>query len=553
MSTTDWTPKKTNAAVAFVLAAVTLTLYLPILQHGFVNYDDPDYVTGNVHVQAGLTWSGIVWAFKSGFPFTGIHYAANWHPLTWISHMLDCQLFGLKHPGGHHLTSLLLHTANSVLLFFLLNQLTGARWRSAFVAALFAWHPLHVESVAWVSERKDVLSAFFWMLALMAYAQFVRESKIRSPKSKVFYVLALLLFACGLMSKPMVVTLPFVLLLLDFWPLGRIQDSEFKLHNLLRLLLEKLPFFALTAASCIITFMVQQGALWSTVSLPFSFRLANALMSYVRYISKMFWPTDLALIYPYPHHWPLAGVIALAVLLVMWSVLFLCWAKRFPYLVVGWFWYLGTLVPAIGLVQVGVQSMADRYTYLPSIGVFIAVVWGFNDLLKSFPQKTKIAAVAGSLALVGCLVLTSIQLSYWRNSVILFWHTVRVTTDNYAADDCLGKALEDTGLVSTPAQLYAEAVRIEPDYPMGQFDLGMIQVQQGKPNEASNHLAIAVQLVPRNPVMQFDFGVFLSQHGQPAKAIAHFKAALADKPDFPEARQQLELLETNAPANHSTP
>ncbi len=250
------------------------------------------------------------------------------------------------------------------------------------------------------------------------------------------------------MSKPMVVTLPFVLLLLDFWPLQRFAIYDLRFTILSRLVLEKLPFFALTIASCIITRLVQGGALWSTASLHFPFRLANALMSYVRYISKMFWPADLALIYPYPHHWPLAGVIVVTVLLVMWSVLFLWWAKRFPYLAVGWFWYLGTLVPAIGLVQVGVQSMADRYTYLPGIGLFIIVAWGLNDLLNSHPQKAKIAAVAGSLALAGCLAATSIQLNCWRNSVELFRHTVRVTTDNYAAADCLGKALEETGLAT---------------------------------------------------------------------------------------------------------
>jgi hypothetical protein len=565
MSTADWTPKKITAAVAFVLAAVTLTLYLPMLQHGFVNYDDPDYITGNAHVKTGLTWSGIVWAFQSG-------EAANWHPLTWISHMLDCQLFGLK-PAGHHLTNLLLHTANAVLLFLLLNQLTGARWRSAFVAALFAWHPLHVESVAWASERKDVLSAFFWMLTLLAYTRFVQKSEIRSQKSESniqppasglwlpasgFYWLALFFFACGLMSKPMVVTLPFVLLLIDFWPLRRftIYDSRFTILS--QLVLEKIPFFALTIASCLVTLFVQHGARWSTASLTLHFRVANALMSYLRYISKTFWPADLALIYPYPHFWPMTGVILAALLLLMLSVIFLLQAKRFPYLAVGWFWFLGMLVPAIGLVQVGVQSMADRYTYLPGIGLFILVVWGLNGLLNSHPQKTKIAAVAGSLALAGCLIAASIQLTYWRNSVELFWHTVRVTTDNYAANDCLGKALEETGLVATPAQLYAEAVRIEPSYPMGQFDLGMIQLQQGKPDEASNHLAIAAQLAPHNPVMQFDFGIFLLQHGKPDEAVSHFKAVLAAKPDFPEARHYLDqaLNKTNAappPAIRSTP
>jgi hypothetical protein len=417
MSTADWTPKKVTAAVAFALAVVTLLLYLPVLHNGFVNYDDPDYITNNSHVKAGLTWPGIIWAFRST-------EASNWHPLTWISHMADCQLFGVN-PAGHHLVNVLFHTANAVLLFLLLNRLTGLRseasapqpgalWRSAFVAAMFAWHPLHVESVAWASERKDVLSAFFWMLSLLAYADYARRvtgdkcrvtgttsiSPVATTHPSLFYFAALFFFACGLMSKPMVVTLPFVLLLLDFWPLNRIRSAEFGVRSAGALLLEKLPFFALTIASCIITRVVQGGALWSSASLHFPFRLANALMSYVRYISKTFWPADLALIYPYPHHWPLAGVIVVTILLVMWSVLFLCWAKRFPYLAVGWFWYLGTLVPAIGLVQVGVQSMADRYTYLPGIGLFIIVAWALNDLLNSHPQKEKSPASPEALCLL---------------------------------------------------------------------------------------------------------------------------------------------------------
>jgi protein O-mannosyl-transferase len=531
-----------SLAVCAALAVVTLLLYAPMLRHGFVNYDDPDYITGNAHVTVGLTWTNIVWAFQSG-------HAANWHPLTWISHMVDCQLFGLN-PAGHHLTNLLFHIANTLLLFLLLENMTGAIWRSFFVAALFAWHPLHVESVAWASERKDVLSAFFWILTLLAYSQFVNLSKFQSSKSKVFYVLAIFLFACGLMSKPMVVTLPFVLLLLDFWPLQRIQISNFKYHNLAKSVLEKIPFFALSLASCLITYRVQSGALWSSTALSFNFRLANALMSYTRYISKIFWPSDLALIYPYPHFWPLAGVLSVAALLALLSAIFIFQAKRFPYLPVGWFWFLGTLIPAIGLVQVGVQSMADRYTYLPGIGIFIVAVWGTNDLLNSRPQKIKIATLAGDAILTGCLICTSIQLNYWRNSVALFAHTVQVTTDNYAAEDCLGKALESIGKNDDAEKFYAEAVRIEPDYPMAQFDLGMIQVGLGKPDDASNHLAAAVQFSPHNPVMQFDFGVFLAQHGRPGEAVAHFKAALADKPDFAEAQKQLNqiLQKTNASA-----
>ena len=361
------------------------------------------------------------------------------------------------------------------------------------------------------------------------------------------------------MSKPTVVTLPFVLLLLDFWPLNRMRSAECGMRNFKMLFFEKIPFFALTIASCVVTRLVQNGALWSSSSLSFHFRVENALMSYVRYIAKTFWPTDLALIYPYPHHWPLAAVITAAFLIMMWSVLVIWLAKRFPYLAVGWFWYLGTLVPAIGLVQAGVQSMADRYTYLPGIGLFIIVVWGLKDLLNSHPQKTKIAAVTGSLALAGCLSVTFVQLKYWRNSLTLFLHTVEVTTDNYAADNCLGTALEDIGKKDDAEKLYAESVRVEPDYPLGQFNLGMILLERGRTDEASNHLAIAAQLAPRNPVMQFDFGTFLLQHGRPDEAANYFKNALAAKPDFPEARRSLDealgKIKTTSPtnANGSTP
>jgi tetratricopeptide (TPR) repeat protein len=566
MFSANWNRKRLTTVVCLVLAVVTLLVYLPVLRNGFVNYDDPDYITNNSHVKAGLTWAGIVWAFQSS-------EASNWHPLTWISHMADCQLFGLN-SAGHHLTNLFFHTANTLLLFILLNQLTGALWRSASVAALFAWHPLHVESVAWASERKDVLSAFFWMLTLLAYARYAgKQSSVGRRASSagntnpafdprpptLDYCLALFFFACGLMSKPMVVTLPFVLLLLDFWPLDRMRSAECGVRSVVPLLLEKIPFFALTIASSVVTRLVQNGALWSTNSLPLHFRAANALMSYVRYIAKMFWPTDLALIYPYPHYWPVAGVIAAALLLAMCSALAILCAKRFPYLIVGWFWFLGTLVPAIGFVQAGVQSMADRYTYLPGIGLFILVVWGLNDLLNSHPQKEKIAALTGSLVLAGCLAVTSIQLKYWRNSLALFLHAVEVTTDNYAADNCLGTALEDIGKKDEAAKFYAESVRVEPDFPLGQFNLGMILLEQGRADEASNHLAAAAQLAPRDPVMQFDFGVYQLQHGNPGDAANCFKAALAAKPDFPEARGRLDealgKAKMSSPANaiRSTP
>jgi tetratricopeptide (TPR) repeat protein len=536
--------KKMTVAICMALAVGTIAVYCPVLWHGFINYDDPDYILDNPHVKAGLTWSGIVWAFKSA-------HAANWHPLTWISHMLDCQLFGLNAPA-HHMMNVLFHAANAVLLFILLNYMTGKIGRSAFVAALFAWHPLHVESVAWAAERKDVLSAFFWMLALLCYARYARHNGecgmakadngpspvLHPPSSTPFYLLALFFFACGLMSKPMVVTLPCVLLLLDFWPLQRFNTSALQ-----RLLLEKIPFFALAAASCFVTMAVQKHALWSSVSLPFHFRLANALMSYIRYLSKIFLPTDLALIYPYPHSWPLLGVVMAAAVLCALTVIFVLRAKRFPYLAIGWFWFLGTLVPAIGLVQAGVQSMADRYTYLPSIGIFILMTWGIADLLASSPRKTETCAFAGAVALGVCVVLTSLQLTYWRDSLAIFTHTVNVTSDNYAADDCLGKTLQNLGDKVDAEKFFEQAVSLEPTYPMAQFDLGMNLLRLGDPVGAGQHLDMAVQLYPSDPVMQYDLGVFLSQHGHSKAAAEHLKAALVLNPDFTEARRELDAVE----------
>jgi len=527
-------PKRLTAIICFVLAVGTFAVYCPVLGHKFLNYDDPDYILDNLHVKSGLTWSGILWAFKSS-------YAANWHPLTWISHMMDCQLFGVQ-PAGHHFVNVLFHTANTLLLFILLNYLTGAIWRSAFVAALFAWHPLHVESVAWAAERKDVLSAFFWMLTLLAYARYAMPDKTRAASAWAFlksgfYWLSLLFFACGLMSKPMVVTLPFVLLLLDFWPLQRFNPS-----TLPRLITEKLPFFVLMFASCLVTLFAQKNALWSSASLTLQFRLANVLMSYTRYISKIFCPTKLALIYPYPHSWPLSDVVIAAMVLAILSGIFVLQVKRFPYLAVGWFWFLGTLVPVIGLVQVGVQAMADRYTYLPSIGIFILAVWGISDLLDSSARKTTICAFAGCAVLVACLGLTRLQLGYWQNSLTIFVHTVAVTENNYAADDCLGKTLHNMGQFDKAGICYNDAVQLEPTYPMAQFDLGMNLLATGDSNEASNHLAIAIQLWPGNPVMQYDFGIFLLQHGQTNAAVTHFNAALAAKPDFTEAKEKLEQI-----------
>jgi tetratricopeptide (TPR) repeat protein len=529
MSIAKLTKNQHFGAICLALALVTLAVYWPMTRHDFVDFDDEAYISMNPHVTSGLTWTNVVWAFKSS-------EAANWHPLTWISHMADCDLYGLN-PGGHHLTNLLFHIANTLLLFLFLDNTTGARWRSAFVAALFAWHPLHVESVAWAAERKDVLSTFFWMLTLIAYAGYAKKPGAAK------YLLALAFFACGLMSKPMVVTLPFVLLLLDFWPLNRFQN--FMVQNLTRraaiLVAEKLPFFALALAGSIVTFLVQKtGGAISPVSV-FS-RAESVLLTYARYISKTFWPADLAIVYPYRYSWPTVFVIGTALLLVIWSGLFIFRAKRNPYLVVGWFWFLGTLVPTIGVVQVGAQSMADRYMYIPSIGLFIVVVWGANDLFNLWPAKRKFLPLAGGVALAGCLMATSLQLTYWRNSFSLFLHAIAVTTDNYVAENCLGKAFEKAGDNARALVLYTDAVKIEPRFPESQFNLAICLLTFGKTSEAFQHLRIAAKLEPNDPDIQYDLGIYFSQHGGLDDAARGFQAALAIRPDFPEAQSEFGLL-----------
>jgi tetratricopeptide (TPR) repeat protein len=556
MFTAKLTKNQIAALICLALAVVTTALYWPITHYGFINFDDDDYITNNSHVQAGLTRAGVIWAFQTGA-------AANWHPLTWLSHMLDCQLYGL-YPGGHHSTNLIFHVVNTLLLFLWLRQMTGALWRSALVAALFAWHPLHVESVAWAAERKDVLSAFFWMLTLIAYTRYAQKRSrvegrgsradiavqaLDSRLSTLDYFLALLFFACGLMSKPMVVTLPFVLLLLDFWPLERFSRFTFHVsrsekpltESAVRLICEKLPFFALTLAASVVTYFVQTSgrALWSPVGLSFSSRLENALWAYERYISKTFWPVDLSIYYPHPYHWPAGLAIGAAFLLALWSGLFIWRARQNPYLPVGWFWFLGTLVPTIGLVQVGSQSMADRYMYIPSIGLFILVVWGLDDFLNWRPHWRRIMTLAGGVALAGCLVVTRIQLSYWQNSIRLFRHAIEATTDNFVAYTCLGETLRDLGMNKEALMLCTEAVRISPNSPVAQYNFGMALLQNQRLGEAIEHLDAAARLAPCNSEIQYNLGLVFLLHNKPDEAARYFTAALVETPDFAEAHRRL--------------
>ncbi len=520
--------------------------------HGFVDYDDSDYVTQNVYVQAGLNSKSLAWAWTSDV-------ARNWHPLTMISHMADCQVYGMK-PGGHHFTSLLFHAANTVLLFLLLNRLTGGFWRSALVAALFSLHPLHVESVAWIAERKDVLSTFFFLLTLFSYANYANavkgsEAKRGEPERRkgkpeplasapagrllLFYGLALVLFACGLMSKPMLVTTPFVLLLLDFWPLGRLKDFKtFPRY----LLVDKIPFFVLTVVSCAVTFKVQQkgGAVLTTTHFSMVNRTANALMSYVRYLGKMVWPENLAPLYLKHGAWPLWSAAVAAVFLLSVSFLVIINARRRQYLAVGWFWYLGTLVPVIGLVQVGMQSMADRYTYIPLIGIFIMVAWGTWDLAVHWRLPRPALGAVTALALIACAMLTRKQLTYWSTGETLLRRMIAVTEGNFIAHYNLGNRYSREGRLSDAVTEYEAALVAEPNYAEAHNNLGTVLLRQGKFDKAILHHEAAARLQPEF-LYVFNLANALADARKFSQAVATYQNALTKNPKSSEAYHNLGL------------
>jgi protein O-mannosyl-transferase len=519
--------------ICLLLAAATLAVFWPVTGCDFVNYDDPDYFFSNVHVRAGLTWNGVAWAFRT------VH-ASNWHPLTWLSLMLDAELFG-KGPAGPHFTNLLFHAANTVLLFLLLRKLTAAVWRSAFVAALFALHPLHVESVAWISERKDVLSAFFALLALLSYARFVEESKVQSPKSKVFYVLALFAFACGLMAKPMLVTLPFVMLLLDWWPLQRISNPGFQIANLRRLLLEKIPFFVLSVISCVVTFIVQKksGAVATLTGFSMPSRIENTFVSYARYLGKALWPDPLAVPYPIPDHWKLSLIIYSVALMAGLSAIAILFARKFPFAFTGWFWFVGTLVPVVGVVQVGNQSMADRYTYLPLIGLFIIVAWGAGEWRANWRVPRPVFVFFAATILVACAARSRIQTTYWQNSETLFTHALAVTEDNYVACNNLGTWFSNHGQVAAAMDCYRQSLQIKADNPDVLYDLGNAFSKIGEWDAAIDNYRRALEVTPDQADILDNLGFALAAKKQFPEAVANFEAALKLDPDFPDAHNNL--------------
>jgi tetratricopeptide (TPR) repeat protein len=514
--------------IALLLALATLLVYLPVVRCGFVNFDDQVYVTENTHVRAGMTWSSIVWAFTS---FDG----ANWHPLTWLSHMLDCTLFGLN-PAGPHLVNALIHAVNAGLLFILLLRLTRLAWPSLLVAALFAWHPLHVESVVWISERKDVLSTCFALLTFLNYARYVEESRVQSPKSKVYFALSLFTFALGLMAKPMLVTVPFVLLLLDWWPLQRISANQWHVSGMMPLLREKIPFFCLTAVSCIVTFLAQRhGAAVMTIEqMPFDLRLENSLIAYGEYLLAMIWPVNLTILYPLPNHrhWIQAAAASATAVLLVFS--WLAWRarQRYPYVTMGWLWFLGMLVPVIGLVKVGSMAFADRYTYLPLTGIFIAFAFGGYELTGRFPFLKRPLTAATVVALIACVGLTEQQLQFWRDSETLFRRAVAVTDDNTgSAHVNLGATLENSGRLEEALAAYREAVRLADDNLNAQSNLANLLLKMGRPNEAVSAFRRAIALNPNVASLHFGLGRAFLQLGQDAAAMDEFRTALRLDPD----------------------
>ncbi|MDQ6655068.1 MAG: tetratricopeptide repeat protein [Verrucomicrobiota bacterium] len=521
--------------VCLALAGAVWFVFGQTLQHPFINYDDPEYVLKNPPVARGLTMAGIAWAF------THVH-ASNWHPLTWISHMIDCQFFGLQ-PWGHHLSSVLLHMATSVALFLTLRQITGALWRSAFVAALFAIHPLRVESVAWVSERKDVLSGLFFVLTIWAYGRYVRRLSLGR------YAPVLVLFACGLMSKPMLVTLPLILLLLDYWPLGRFSGFS-GAHALLiprRLLWEKLPLVVLALASSAATLFAQRMAIQPTSYVTPAVRVENAILSYTNYLRQMFLPTDLAVLYPLDAAAiPLASVASAFVVLVAITVAVWLWREQHRHLLTGWLWYLVMLLPVIGLIQVGAQARADRYTYLPQIGLYMMISWTAADAAGRWRVfRIALAPIAG-VSLMILAITARTQAALWHDSETLWRAAIARTRDNPTALTNLGDALYEKGKLNEAIATYSSVLRAHPREPITRSALGVALLEQGETAASAASLEAAVEMAPSYAEAHYNLGNTYLAGGRAREAIEQYRAALALNPDDVEAGNNLAwILATN--------
>jgi tetratricopeptide (TPR) repeat protein len=531
-----------DTIISLLLVAVTVCIYWSVGTHDFTHYDDPDYVTENPHVQAGLTASGIVWAFSKTVSEEGTY----WHPVTWLSHMLDCEIFGLR-PGPQHLMNLAFHAANVVLLYFVLLRLTGSPLRSAMVAALFALHPLQVDTVAWIAERKNVLSTLFWLLTTLAYVRYARKPDTRR------YALVFVLYALGLMSKPMLVTVPCVLLLLDYWPLRRVQAKwaipqtagasapEFVAATPGRLIIEKLPLFALALISGIITIIGHQriGLLATTEQLPLSGRFISSLVSYAAYLKKAVWPADLAVFYPLPKHWPVQEIVGAAVVLAIVTILALKFLRQKPFLAVGWFWFLGTLVPVIGILQVSDQAMADRWAYVPLIGMFVVVVWAASDLLSGRPYAKQVLSVSAAAVLITLAVVTHRQLGYWQDTKTLFQHALAVTTNNAVAHNGLGDELYHEGKYKESEAEFLEALRIAPNSLRSLSGLGVLYFHEGNTDKAMSYFNTVLQKNPHYSDAHYELGNIFASQGKYAEAADQYAAAIRSRPDLADAHNNL--------------
>ena len=527
--------------VIIVLVVSTIVAYEPVRHNGFVNYDDNQYVFNNPNVKGGITQQSIIWALTN----FNISY---WHPVTWLSHMLDCEIYGLN-PLGHHITNVIIHIINSVLLFLLLSKITGTVWRSGFVAAAFALHPVHVESVAWIAERKDVLSGLFWILSMFAYVHYAKRPNVRR------YAIVLLTFTMGLMSKPMMVILPLALLLLDYWPLDRLnlrQDkptdipSVYQKASIWHLLAEKIPMFVLSAVLSIFTFAAQKqtGVVSNLEVWPLYVRVINALSSYSRYIAKILYPVDLAVLYPPP----IKMTTDAAVLAIVGVVLLLrFWGRGRKWLVMGLFWYLVTLIPMIGLVQSGFQIMADRYTYIPSIGVFIIIAWGVAEIIAKLPQPKRLAGAAGAAVLIAMVMITRVQVSYWRDSSTLFEHAIAVTQNNATIHYNYGLDLFEKGQYDKAIEHFKETSRISPKYPAARNSICLTLLAQKKLDEAIgcfNDIIKERSDWPGVYMAYYNLGAAYQEKGDFTQAAANYEKVLTLKPDFVPAQKSLSSLQT---------
>jgi hypothetical protein len=526
-------PRIRDLLIALGLLGAVLAIYAQTANHGFVSYDDPGYVATNQSIRAGVTGESLRWAFTTIESY-------NWHPLTWVSYLVDYELYGLS-PGGYHLTNVALHIANTLILFVILRRLTGEAWPSALVAALFGVHPVHVESVAWISERKDVLSTCFWLLTIGSYSRYAER------RARGWYLTTVALFTLGLMAKPMLVTLPFVLLLVDFWPLRRFnlpigRDGWGRLG---RLLMEKVPFLAVAAAAGAITVYAQSagGAVAALGRFPLSARIMNALVSYVAYLEKMVWPVGLSIRYPHPGvTLPVWKAVVAALILLAITGAVVRWIRSRPYAAVGWFWYLGTLIPVIGVIQVGDQAMADRYTYIPLIGIFIAMAWGLRDWVAASRPRWRTALPW--LVAAGLLVLTAAawnQTRYWRDSVTLYEHSLSAIEGDPLLHYNLANELREQGRLNDAVRHYEEALSFDPNYVAAHTNLGPILAQQGRTDQAIAHYVAALRIKPDVAEAHNNLGMLLGEQGKIAEAIPHFEEAVRLKPDLEGAKRNLDV------------